>query len=223
MKEKAIELIKKSKKTGWVMEPYAKEIFASYKLETTRYKWTNTLDDTLAAADEIRYPVVTKIVSPDIVHKTEVDGVHVNLENSKELEKAYKYLSTLKGFQGVIVEGMERGVELILGSKYDPQFGTVVMIGIGGTSVEIYKDVAITMAPVAPKEVETALDSLTAKELLHGFRGSKPVNMKKLTTLVSNFSKLAFELSDYVESIDCNPLFSNEKKSVIADARFILK
>ncbi len=205
------------------MEPYAKEIFSSYNLETTRYQWTRTLDETLAAAKEIKYPVVAKIVSPDIVHKTEVNGVHVNLKNSEELEKSYNYLSTLKGCQGVIVEGMEKGVELILGSNFDPQFGTVVMIGIGGTSVEIYKDVAITMAPVNPKEVETALESLTAKELLHGFRGSKPVNMKKLTSLVSSFSKLAFELSDYVESIDCNPLFSNDKKSVIADARFILK
>jgi len=224
MNDDAIRIIKKAKKDqGWVMEPQAKEIFSISGLKTTNYRWARTRDEALKAAKSIGFPVTAKIVSPQIVHKTEVHGVILNIMNNEDLISSYDRLSSLAGFSGVIIEGMENGVELIIGSKNDHQFGTVILVGLGGTSVEIYKDVSILMAPAREKEITEALNSLQGSKLLRGYRGAEAINFPKLTALIKKFSVLAWELREYVDSIDCNPVFASERGTVIADARFILK
>ncbi|MBN2809478.1 MAG: acetate--CoA ligase family protein [Deltaproteobacteria bacterium] len=117
---------------------------------------------------------------------------------------------------------MAQGLELIVGAKQDPQFGTVVVVGIGGTAVEIYHDVAIRMAPVSPAEAISAITSIRGRKLLEGYRGAKPVNREKLAELIVNFSQMAFALRDEITSIDLNPVLCNPEQAVIADARFIL-
>ena len=114
------------------------------------------------------------------------------------------------------------GIELIVGAKIDNQFGAIIVLGIGGTGVEIYKDTSMRMAPVEPDDVTSMVQELTAHELIEGFRGSEPVNMDELTKLIIGFSKLVMELEGEIESIDLNPVMCTAEKCVVADARIIL-
>jgi len=151
-----------------------------------------------------------------------VNGVLVGIGDEEELMKAYRALSQINGFGGILIDEMVSGTELIVGAKNDPQFGPVVLTGIGGTSVEIYRDVSIRMAPVAKEAALDAISSLRGAELLRGYRGKESVNLDKLCDLVVSFSKMAYELRDVVDSIDLNPVICNSRDAVIADARIIL-
>jgi hypothetical protein len=131
-------------------------------------------------------------------------------------------MSGLKGFQGLLLDQMVQGIEMIVGAKEDPQFGTVVVVGIGGTSVEVYEDVSIRMAPVSIAESMDAIESIKGRKLLEGYRGKEPANKEKLAELIVAFSQMAFDMRDEVESIDLNPVLCNREEAVIADARFML-
>lgn len=223
MKEKIKDIIARSRKAGWVMEPDAKSIFKLAGLDVPEGRINGSLEEALAFAGEIGYPVVSKVVSPDIIHKTDVGGVVVGIERPEELEKVYKRFSGMKGFAGLVVEEMLRGVELIIGAKADYQFGPVVLLGIGGVGVEIYKDTAIRMAPLKEADIPSMVGDLAAGEILSGFRGSEPVNMEILTRMMIDFSSLVSGLEGDVESIDLNPVMCDSSRCVIADARIILK
>ena len=217
------EIIERNQKIGWVPEPDALKIFSIFGLKVPAFNWVKSKEDALKAGNEIKYPVVAKIVSPDVVHKSDVDGVIVGIRNDQEMTEAFDKLSKIKGFDGIIIEEMVKGMELIIGAKVDFQFGPVVLMGIGGTSVEIYKDTSIKMAPVTKDDVLSMVDSLKAKKLLTGYRGSDPVNLDDLSDLLIKFSELAMELGDVMESIDLNPVMCSSEKCVIADARIMLK
>lgn len=223
MDERILAILNASRADGWVMEPHAKELLRTYGLPTTHFFWAKSLDASFQGAKEVGYPLVAKVVSPDILHKSDVGGVVVGVEDSRELEEVYHRMSGLKGFQGLLLDQMVQGVEMIVGAKEDPQFGTVVVVGIGGTSVEIYKDVSIRMAPVSTAEAMNAIGSIKGRKLLEGYRGKEPTNKEKLAELIVSFSKMAFELREEVESIDLNPVLCNRERAVIADARFVLK
>jgi hypothetical protein len=223
MDERILDILNKSRAHGWVMEPHAKDLLRTYRLPTTRFFWEKSLDASLEGAKEVGYPLVAKVVSPDILHKSDVGGVVVGVEDSRELEEVYHRMSGLKGFQGLLLDQMVQGVEMIVGAKEDPQFGTVVVVGIGGTSVEVYKDVSIRMAPVSVGEAMSAIGSIKGRKLLEGYRGNEPANKEKLAELIVSFSHMAIDLRDEVESIDLNPVLCDREKAVIADARFVLK
>ena len=114
-------------------------------------------------------------------------------------------------------------MELIVGAKVDYQFGPVILLGIGGTGVEIYKDSTIRMAPLQERDVRSMVGKLKAHALLEGYRGADPVNLDDLTRLMLAFSSLVKELQDAIESVDLNPVKCSPEKCVIADARIILK
>ncbi len=223
MSGKTEKIFSESKKHGWVLEPHAKELFREHGLVTTDFIWARSADQAVKWAAQTGYPLVAKVISYKVLHKSDAGGVVAGIRNEEELREAYTRLSGIDGADGVLVDRMVDGTELIVGSMNDGQFGPVVMAGIGGTSVEIYSDVVFRMAPLGPGEVGKALGSLKGIELLTGHRGSDPVNMKALVELVVNFSRLAYELKDRVESIDLNPVFCNSEKAVIADARIMLK
>jgi acyl-CoA synthetase (NDP forming) len=122
----------------------------------------------------------------------------------------------------MLVEEILTGMELIIGAKIDFQFGPIVILGIGGTAVEIYQDTSIRMAPLTPKDVLSMIKNLKAHRLIEGYRGSEPVNLNKLTEIVVTFSDLLMELEDVVESIDLNPVMCSSKKCIVADARIML-
>jgi hypothetical protein len=205
------------------MEPQAKKILRLCGLPTTRFHWVKQSRELSKKARDIGYPLVMKVVSKEIIHKTESGGVSVGIRDDDRLSKDFNKMASLPGFDGVIIEELAGGVELIVGSKYDDQFGTVIMAGLGGTSVEVYKDVVIRLAPIEKGDALKAVLSLKAAPLLQGYRGAEPVHLDKLSTLIVNFSKLAHGLSDTISSIDCNPVFCNSKCAVIADARFMFK
>ena len=223
MDEKMRSLLDASIADGWVMEPQAKELLRAHGLPTTRFVWAKSLEACLQGAKEVGYPLVAKIVSPDIFHKSDVGGGVVGVEDDRELEEVYQRLSSLKGFRGLLLDQMVEGIEMIVGAKDDAQFGTVLVVGIGGTSVEVYKDISIRMAPVSFVEAMDAIGSIRGRRLLEGYRGKERVNKEKLSELIVAFSQMAFDLRDEVESIDLNPVLCNGEKAVIADARFVLK
>ena len=217
------DILVSSKKRGWVMEPEAKKIFSLAGLDVPRFVWALTIDSALAFAHEIGYPVVAKIVSPDVVHKSDVGGVIPGITSDVQLKQAFEAFTRMAGFAGILVEEMLSGIELIVGAKVDYQFGPVILIGIGGTSVEIYRDTSLRMAPLRPQDAEAMLKGLKAHELLEGYRGSEPVNTQALIRMLLLFSGLVMDMAETIESIDLNPVFCSAKRCTVADARIMLK
>ncbi len=223
LKKEIAQIIKKSKKWGWVLEPDAKAIFSLSGFETPKYAVVTEPAQAIRAAHAIGYPVVIKIVSPKVIHKTEVKGVVVGVDNDDLLTATLQRFSKIEGFAGMLIDKMVKGVELIIGAKNDLQFGPMIMLGMGGIGVEIYKDVALRMAPLKPKDVENMVSELTGHRLLTGYRGAEPVNVEALKKTILGFSKLTMELRGTVESIDLNPVMCGAKACIIADARIMLK
>ncbi len=217
------EIVRNYKNAGWIPEPEAKRLFNTAGLKVPLYKWARTQNEAIESAKEIKYPLVAKIVSSVVIHKSDVGGVIVGIGSNEELKKAYHYLSKLDGFEGVLLEEMVSGHELIIGAKVDYQFGPVVLLGIGGTGVEIYSDVTMRMAPLEKTDVISMIDSLKGRNIIKGYRGSDPVNISALTDMIINFSALIMQLEDNIESIDLNPVICSKDECVIADARIMLK
>ena len=215
-------ILENSIETGWVLEPDAMKILSLAGLDVPEYIHASSIEEAEAFASDIGYPLVAKVVSPDILHKSDVGGVAVGISSDKQLRKVFEGFSRMKGFAGAVIEEMLSGVELIVGAKNDSQFGPVIIVGIGGVGVEIYKDTAIRMAPIKKEHVPSMVADIKARKLLEGFRGSAPVDMESLSSLVVGFSKLAMDLAPYVESIDLNPVMCSGSRCVIADARIIL-
>ena len=222
LKDDIREILEDSRENGWVLEPDAKRILSMAGIDVPRFTWARSFGEAAAFARGIGYPVVAKVVSPRALHKTEFGGVVVGIASDGELKDAYGALSRIEGFDGVIVDEMLSGVELIVGAKNDSQFGPVILMGVGGVSVELYKDTAIRMAPLEEKDVGSMMRCLKAHQLLEGFRGAEPVNPELLTKLLMGFSQLVMEIADQVESIDLNPVMCSSRRCAVADARIML-
>jgi succinyl-CoA synthetase beta subunit len=207
---------------GWIMEPDAKRLLSLAGVDVPRFAWAKTRAEARQAAAAIGYPVVLKVVSPKIVHKSDVEGVAVGIEQESELEQVFERFSRLDGFQGLLAEEMVSGLELIVGGKIDYQFGPVVLVGLGGTLAEIYHDTAVRMAPLSDRDVESMTGCLKAGKLLAGYRGVAPVDLAALTRLVVGFSELLVQMADEIESIDLNPVMCSAQRCVVADARIML-
>jgi acyl-CoA synthetase (NDP forming) len=216
-------ILSTSREMGWVLEPKAKRLFHLAGLDIPKFTWATELGEAIHFVREIGYPVVAKIVSSKVLHKTEVEGVAVGIDNDVTLNETFHRFSNFEGFAGMLVEEMLSGVELIVGAKIDYQFGPVILLGIGGKGVEIYRDISLRMAPLDDRDVDYMVKGLRAHQLLFGYRGSEPVNLEKLTRMLVTFSGLVMELEESIESIDLNPVMCSSKKCVVADARIILK
>lgn len=218
-----LDILKNSKKNGWVLEPDAKKIFRISGFDVPEHTLASSAEEAARFANKMGYPVVAKVVSPEIIHKSDVGGVEVNIDNDKRLKTVFNRFSKMDGFAGLFVERMVSGTELIIGAKIDQQFGPVVLMGIGGVGVELYGDTSIRMAPISKTDVKSMIGDLKAKKLIEGFRGSRPVNTDKLSATLVKFSELVIEIKDKIESIDLNPVICRGPDCVIADARIILK
>jgi succinyl-CoA synthetase beta subunit len=217
------DILSSSKATGWVLEPNAKRLFSFLGLDVPRFVWAKKVEEAIQFVHEVGYPVVGKVVSPKLVHKSDKNGVEIGIDNDEKLKEAFRRFSQIDGFAGTLVEEMISGIELIVGAKVDDQFGPVVLLGMGGTGVEIYKDVTLRMAPVALKDIESMIRCLKAHSLLEGFRGSKPVNLEALTRLLKTFSDFVMDFESLFESIDLNPVICSPTRCVVADARIMLR
>jgi acyl-CoA synthetase (NDP forming) len=216
------DIIRRARKDGWVLEPEAKRMLSLAGIPVPDFRWAATLPEALAAAEDIGYPVVAKIVSPAIVHKSEVNGVEVGLEDADALTDVFRDFSKLEGFAGVLVEPLVSGIELIIGAKIDYQFGPIILLGIGGTGVEIYQDIALKMAPLSDSDISSMVESLKGAKLLRGYRGAEPIDMPALIRLVHHFSVLVMDLADNIDTIDLNPVKCTGATCVVVDARIML-
>jgi succinyl-CoA synthetase beta subunit len=216
-------IVNNAREAGWILEPAAKRLLSLAGLMVPDFTLAASAQEAVAAANKIGYPVVVKVVSAKILHKSEAGGVVVGVQSDSQLSNIYEKLSALDGFAGLLVEEMLPGIELIVGAKVDFQFGPVILLGIGGTGVEIYQDTAIRMAPLSEKDVPAMIAGLKGAELLSGFRGAEPVSVPALTRLMLAFSALALDLENDIESIDLNPVKCSGARCVVADARIMLK
>lgn len=216
------DIIRRARQYGWVLEPEAKRLLSLAGIPVPDYRWVATLPEALEAAEGIGFPVVAKIVSPAIVHKSESNGVAVGLEDADALTDVFRGFSRLEGFAGVLIEPLISGIELIIGAKVDYQFGPVILLGIGGTGVEIYQDTALRMAPLADSDVTSMVESLVGAKLLKGYRGAEPIDMAALIRLVHHFSGLVMDLADRIDTIDLNPVKCTGTTCVVVDARIML-
>ena len=223
LKKELKAIVKASKRWGWVLEPEAKRLLSISGIDVPKFLWAESSDEAVQFAEKIGYPVVGKLVSPKALHKSEVGGVVVGIDSVKNLEETFHRFSSFEDFAGMLIEEMVSGTELIAGAKVDYQFGPVILLGMGGTAVEIYKDTTLRMAPLKEVDVESMLKGLQAHELLKGYRGSQPVNLKELVRTLMAFSSLVMDLEGYFESIDLNPVMCSSKRCVVADARIMLQ
>ncbi|HCY84278.1 MAG TPA: acetyl-CoA synthetase [Desulfobacteraceae bacterium] len=215
-------IIEHSRSRGWVLEPDAKAILGNAGLGLPRRLVTNDIDEAFEFMEDVNMPVAAKAVSGSILHKTEHRAVSLNIDSRERLENEMARLLTLDGCSTVLVEEMVTGLELFVGAKNDAQFGPVVILGMGGTGVEIYNDTAVRMAPLTQTDVLSMADSLKAAALLTGFRGGSGIDMKGLCGLVVRFSHLAMAMEKDFQSMDLNPVICGPDGCTVADARIML-
>ena len=213
-----------------ITEELSKSVLKKYGVKVPGYALVNSPKEATKAAKRLGYPLVMKVVSPQILHKTDVGGVKVGLQNEKDVKKAfndmYKRLSKKKGVQlkGILLEKMvPQGVELIVGLQNDPQFGPVIMVGLGGVLTEIFKDVAFRMLPITIADAKSMLEELKGAKILQGYRGSKPIDQNMLAKALVQISKLGVDNAAYFDSIDFNPIVVYPKSYYVVDAKIILR
>ncbi|MGI0023955.1 MAG: acetate--CoA ligase family protein, partial [Nitrososphaera sp.] len=175
------------------------------------------------------FPLVAKIVSPQILHKTDVKGVKVGITTEAQAEEAVSdmlgRLSNQYNVKGVLLEKMAApgGIELIVGLQSDPQFGPVIMAGIGGIYTEVFKDVSFRVLPITKDDAKSMIEDLKGKQILKGFRGMQPVNMDMLAEALVNIGKFGTDMAPYYDSIDFNPVICYENDYVVVDAKILLR
>lgn len=223
MQLKAINnILAKARSHGWVLEPDAKKLLAAAQIPVPNFGVFQDKTQAIDFAKKLGFPVVAKVVSPAIVHKTDVGGVRTGIHDQAELSAAFDQFARHKQFAGILVEEMLEGVELIIGGKNDPQFGPVVLAGMGGIGVEIYKDTAIMMAPITRKDAHDMLSKLKGTSILSGFRGKSAIDLEALVDLMVAFSRLLNKIHATISSVDLNPVFCSPRGCVVADARMML-
>jgi 3-hydroxypropionyl-CoA synthetase (ADP-forming) len=192
-----------------------------------QFALVNDVETAVKEANSIGYPLVAKIVSPQILHKTDVGGVKIDLKNEDDIKSAfndmYDRLSKEYDVKGVLLEKMvPKGVEIIVGLQNDPQFGPVIMVGLGGIFTELFKDVSFRVLPITKIDALEMIEELQGKKLLKGYRGSQPINLDMLCDALVNIGKLGFDISSFYESIDFNPIIVYPDSYYVADAKILL-
>ncbi len=212
-----------------ITEEDSKSILKSYGISVPPYALVTSEAEAAKAAKKVGFPLVMKVVSPQILHKTDVGGVKVGIDNINDVKKTFKdmygRLSKKKGVhvKGILLEKMvPKGVELIVGLQNDAQFGPVIMVGMGGVLTEVMRDVAFRMLPITTSDARSMLDELKGSKMLKGFRGSKPIDMNMLTTALVKIGKLGVDHATHFNSIDFNPVIVYPKSYAVVDAKILL-
>jgi acyl-CoA synthetase (NDP forming) len=226
------KIINEAKKEGrkTLLEPEAKMICVEYGIPVTKFKVALNEKEAAIYADEIGYPVVLKIVSPDIIHKSDAGGVMVNLKTSAEVTSAHKkILENVKKYKvnakiiGVLVQEMAPpSTEVIVGAIKDPQFGQTVMFGLGGIFVEVLKDVNFRIAPLSTDDAREMITQLKAYPLLKGFRNTPPADIEAIVGILCSTSRMVMDNQE-IKELDLNPVLVYQKGAITVDARIILE
>lgn len=224
------EIIKRAKNENRnLMEHESLKLLKEYNIPLPKHILAKNEKEAIEAAREINYPVVLKIVSKDILHKSDVGGVKVGLNSDDDVKIAYEeIMNSVKekvghaDIEGVlVVENADKGLECIIGMTKDPQLGSALMFGLGGIFVELLKDVTFGLLPLNRDEALKMIKSIKYYELIEGYRGEKPKDIEAIIDLIMKVAKLVEENQE-IEEIDINPFFVYQKGLIIIDARIIV-
>lgn len=212
-----------------LLEPEAKELCSQYGIPVPRSRLVKSLDEAVKATQEIGFPVVVKIVSEDIPHKSDAGCVVVGVSDAEGLKAAYKRVvdNALKfnpsaSIRGVLVEEVvPKGVEVAVGGLRDPEFGPAVMFGLGGIFIEVMKDVSFRVAPVSEEEAKEMMMEIRGFKILQGYRGSEAVDLEALVKIIVSASKMIVE-NEEISQLDLNPIIASRQGAKAVDARVIL-
>jgi acetyl-CoA synthetase (ADP-forming) len=201
-----------------------------YDIPVTRFRLAKNEAEAVELSTSIGFPVVLKIVSADIIHKSDVGGVVVDIKNAKEVRNAYRQIldnvrkhNPSAKITGMLIQEMApKGTEVIVGAIKDPQFGPAIMFGLGGIFVEVLKDVTFRVAPVTEDEAAEMIQEVKAYPLLKGYRNTPPSDLKAITKILVNTSKLMMDHLE-IKELDLNPIMVYEKGAKTVDARIILE
>jgi len=222
-----IEKAKKEKRP--LLETEAKELLKEYGIPVPDFKLIKSEDEIAGLAKEIFFPIVMKIVSPDIIHKTDAGGVKVGIKDEEDAIAAYqeiifqaKKYNKKARISGVIAYTMvPQGTEIIIGMMKDPHFGPVAMFGLGGIFVEVLKDISFRILPIEERDAGEMITGIKGYEILKGARGEAPKDIKAIKILLMKISQLSIE-NPQIKEIDLNPVFVFDKGLQVVDVRMIL-
>lgn len=225
------EIIDRAKSEGRTIltEVESKQILEESGIPIVHAQLAATREEAVAAARQIGLPVVLKIVSPDISHKSDVGGVKLNLGSEKEVATAFDEIiaAAQRAEPGATVLGVsvqkmaQPGVEVIMGMTKDPQFGPVLMFGLGGVFVEVLKDVAFRIVPLEPRDASQMIRDIQGFPVLEGFRGQDPADLAALEDMLMRLSTFVEEHPE-IQELDLNPIFAYKDGALAVDARIVL-
>lgn len=213
-----------------LLETEAKTICKEYGIPVTKFELAKNRMEAVKFAEKIGYPVVLKIVSPNVIHKSDVNGVILNVKDAQEVQNAYdKIINSVKRHRpdaeivGILVQEMApQSTEVIVGATKDPQFGPTLMFGLGGIFVEILKDVTFRIAPVTEDEAREMITEVKAYPLLKGYRNRPAADIETIVKILLNTSRLVMKHQE-IKELDLNPIMVYEKGAKTVDARIILE
>lgn len=211
-------------------EVESKQLVASAGIPVVETKLAKTRAEAIEISKKMGFPVVLKIVSPDIIHKSDIGGVKLNLSNATQVGRAYteimaaaKKANKKADIHGVSVQKMAKpGVEVIMGMSKDAQFGPVLMFGLGGVFVEVLKDVAFRIVPLTRRDATQMIREIKGYPVLEGYRGQEPANITALEDLLLKLSEFV-DKTPQIKELDLNPIFVYKDRAVAVDARVILE
>lgn len=225
------QMIEEAKNQGRnvLTEIESKTVLNDAGIAVTETILAKTKEEAQAISKKEGFPVALKIVSNDITHKTDAGGVELNIADEAQVAEAYdKMIASAKAkypdaaIDGISVQKMaEKGVEVIIGMSKDPQFGPMLMFGLGGIFVELLKDVSFKIVPLREKDAKAMLSEINARPMLQGFRGSEPVNEQAIVDTLMKLSSF-IEANPEIEELDMNPLFATKDGLVAVDARIAI-
>jgi len=229
LQSKILDRAKSEARTA-LTEVESKELVKQAGIPIIETKLARSKKEAISLSKEIGFPVVLKINSPDIVHKSDSGGVRLGLASATQVGNAYREImsSTKQKYPKAIIHGVSvqkmapPGIEVIIGMSKDPQFGPVIMFGLGGVMVEVLKDVSLRIVPVTQKDAQEMIKEIKGYPLLEGYRGQEPASIPALEELIVNVSQFA-EQNPQVKELDLNPIFAYKDKAIAVDARIILE
>lgn len=229
MKPKEIfERVKRKRNNLTELE--SREVLTHYGIPLVESEIVKTIEDAKKFVDRIGYPVVLKVVSPQIIHKSDVSGVVIDIRNEKELFQAYHQIikSVEEKAPKAVIDGffiqkmIPRDREVIIGGKWDPTFGQTIAFGLGGIFVELFEDVSFRVVPITKEDALGMIKEIKAYKILKGYRGKKPVSINALIDILLKTSKM-LEENPEIKELDINPVFALADRAVAGDARIIIE
>lgn len=226
--EQIFEIVRNENRKN-LTEIESREVLEHYKIPVVGAEFVHSVERATEFAKKNGYPVVLKIVSPDIIHKTDVNGLILNIRNKKELyESFYQLIKNIKknvpeaDIEGIFVQQMIEGeYEVFVGGKWDQTFNQTIAFGLGGIFVEVFDDVSFRIVPITKRDALEMVKEIKAYKILKGYRGKKPANIKSLVDILMKTSNM-LEQNPEIKELDINPIFPLPKKAVAVDARIII-